>query len=737
MASSDGDEISQGSTRRRSSGIASNRLRLEVTDTSISDLAQYNRELSDEVLGQYQELHASVDNMHRLIETYQYQAKKTANSRKEYRPRFGATRVLAKLCVEGQFDLEALERSHGRDYTWAFVVGPIPIDEGREISTAKLHEKVHAMALGNFPGVAAALLSLKITTQTHVDRMGQFVTHRKRGASQQKPWLKIASSQTNNSEGAIGLFAARQFSAGDVIGFWIGHRVSKLSQSPKEALHPSEYNLTYQDSQVPSGEKDQYLRSVTCRDHSGNVVRLYAKAREEWSNPSAIQSLPLLGMGMHYIQDVNEIPYSTNSERKQANVVLLTNGMVRATKRIELDGELLMDYRDPPIDISCFKTWLSSGGSLLWNYSGGNKRACSTAFGDSHAGSVTTSGITPQAGNLSKNTIGPFPFPSAGSATGSQTRSIPSQQSNQGTHQPTTLPPGTGGTTAAQTGPTFSVPSASFASSNGGASQQPPLGNASSVYLHRQTPTTFLQQSNQGTLQPITLLRGTRGTTASQTGAMFSTPSFSFTSLNGSSSQPFSTSNSWSFSSAKSAQGFSSQVSQNVFRGKQEGSISGLAASSTLASTQSPAERSQQLSTPFTENVFRNNPGGATNAPAVSQTLTQSTSFSLDESKYEQAKRLGDVAYVDSNLRQLVTEAEREDWLTGYLDYLNCTTKVGWRTQPATFGQYGQILRAVVRFDGELNVRQMLESYPTYDAKWNYLVGRSADIIRQQNFAAV
>lgn len=149
------------------------------------------------------------------------------------------------------------------------------------------------------------------------------------GKSTDKQWgdmISVRKSEYNKAEGALGVFAERQFHYGSIIGFIAGECYSH-DASPK------------MDVQVTDGVTGE----DTCfRCEDGRCVRVKNKFRTKWND------LVPLYLGMHYIQKCKK-----GKKDKGPNVEVLTDGTVRVIKRISNGQELIVqDNIVCPFDVS-------------------------------------------------------------------------------------------------------------------------------------------------------------------------------------------------------------------------------------------------------------------------------------------------------------------------------------------------------------------------------------------------
>jgi hypothetical protein len=152
------------------------------------------------------------------------------------------------------------------------------------------------------------------------------------------PWFFIAKSTIDKA--GNGLFAAREFEKGQIIGFYVGYLIFRY---PKKwtAVATDEY-ISYM-----GGRLEDDSRSMTLIDKTGYRVVVnphHTKGKERID-------VPPLFMGIHFLNDFTKILNlqgrggSLNQRcQKMNNVWVDDQGGVRASKRIVRGEELLLSY---------------------------------------------------------------------------------------------------------------------------------------------------------------------------------------------------------------------------------------------------------------------------------------------------------------------------------------------------------------------------------------------------------
>lgn len=137
-------------------------------------------------------------------------------------------------------------------------------------------------------------------------------------------WFEIRRSKLN--EERLGLYAARQFAKGAVIGFIAGRQIYR-SGNAGEAIFPD----------APCEEKGG--ADYVFRDFEGYRVCVRSKKRKMWQNGKKLY------LGLHYMMDALTLSTHTSSAYEALcrlqNCVVLPDGSVMTLRKINVGDELL------------------------------------------------------------------------------------------------------------------------------------------------------------------------------------------------------------------------------------------------------------------------------------------------------------------------------------------------------------------------------------------------------------
>lgn len=155
-----------------------------------------------------------------------------------------------------------------------------------------------------------------------------------------RPWLSVEKSSIDGA--GNGLFAAREFQPGQIIGFYVGNTIFTY---PKKFTKQG--SMEYLQSQNAILEDD--TRTVTMLNKDGKRVLvnpLYFKDKDAFSKTPD----PPLFMGIHFLNDFHKVFCEKTDSKvkkqvdKMNNVWIDDQGGVRANIRILLGTEMFMSY---------------------------------------------------------------------------------------------------------------------------------------------------------------------------------------------------------------------------------------------------------------------------------------------------------------------------------------------------------------------------------------------------------
>ena len=152
-----------------------------------------------------------------------------------------------------------------------------------------------------------------------------------------KPWIIVQKSQVQKA--GNGLFAAREFQVGQIIGFYVGYVVYKYDKRWTEKV--SDEYLVYKEAIL-----DDDSRTMLLVDKMGYRVMVnpyYGVDRTKLKRPSLL-------MGMQFLNDFTKVYRGEAMEdmidraEKTNNVWVDDQGGVRAKRRIMKGSELFLSY---------------------------------------------------------------------------------------------------------------------------------------------------------------------------------------------------------------------------------------------------------------------------------------------------------------------------------------------------------------------------------------------------------
>jgi hypothetical protein len=156
------------------------------------------------------------------------------------------------------------------------------------------------------------------------------------------PWVYIAPTTRCRyvpGNRHHGLFAARKFKKGDIVGVYMGE---KTSSNTVDA-----YSIKLKVKVVPT----------TVNDKDGNdSSAAFTEVRTIVDAKGGIDSGAPLWLGIHYINDPTDpadegCEVTLEEKQNKWNIEIFSNGIAHATKTIEIGDELFMDYDREIVDL--------------------------------------------------------------------------------------------------------------------------------------------------------------------------------------------------------------------------------------------------------------------------------------------------------------------------------------------------------------------------------------------------
>jgi len=279
----------------------------------------YTAELTPTQITQWKKAHSGTAELQRQMNSLYRECKSNTKSKKDLRESsYGAS--IAELMRVGQYDAEPWLDDYGKHHRWTLRLE-------KDMPAASVPDWMGDFTTSfnsQFPG--QDFLAVLRMAQTTLTSNGE-PKPKSRSGEVHRDWFYIRSS--DSEEGACDLYAARQFDAGEVIGFLRGHYTKILGEEGQSLF--DFYGRNADEVNVPA----EYAKYAIIRDHASRPVLLCMKLRQQWSS-----DVPLF-MGLHYM-----------SHESNSNTVLLSNGMVRARKRIDKHDILTLNYWEMPANVS-------------------------------------------------------------------------------------------------------------------------------------------------------------------------------------------------------------------------------------------------------------------------------------------------------------------------------------------------------------------------------------------------